>query len=383
MVPQPRIKKKKGKRIFPMRPKCSQALNFYTDFRLNHRLGSWLCYVDDVAYGGSGSPVTKWHRGNFDNYLKCGERDSNIKYKKAEGDDAGKIVHARPGQRVTFGGIDLWPQPTAALGLPDDKRRQNMSLLKGVLDAQPSGHVPFRILEALLGKLGWWANIDRTIWCYLVPLQWHCASFMDSFEEKPTDPRELVSDPLGADAVSCMSFLHQELANDHCRVSSRQLVHLPEVDGSVAFICDAAGSQREGIGLLLLGVLSTFEIGVRSSFSQGGQALYGIYPTNFEANLRQNAKEMLGAFLGVLRWAPLARDLGLPLLVVTDNMTVFSTFAKARSGSYEVWRIFKALMDFVRPMGVQVHASWLCGKAIQDNRSCPSGCPQQIKCPQG
>ena len=334
LLPKPRPKMKSGKRIFPIRPQTSQALKFYRKFRLNHTCDSFGFYVDDGAYAGAGRPDTSRHRGNFDWLLTDGEVDSAIDFKKAEKGIDGKIVHAKPGEPVVFGGIEMHAQPDPRLGLPKDKRLQNASLIQLVLAKHSMGcQIPFKLLETLLGKLGWWAMIDRTIWCYLAPLQWHLAYFLDLFVASPTDPRTLVSTELEPGVIKMLEFCLNELLTTNCTVSSYIIAHLPLFDGCFGYIADAAGSQKEGIGLLLLGEMLRYRKGEACQWRGGGATALGLYPTQFEANLRQNSKEMLGVFLGALKWAHLAQAKKLPLLVLTDNMTVLSTIKKARSGS--------------------------------------------------
>ena len=331
-LPRARPKIKDGKRIFPRRPQTSQALKWYRGFRLNHRMEAFGFYVDDVVHG-HGRPNISRHKGNFDNLLTHGVTKSAISYKEAEAGEESKIVHAQRGKPVTFGGIDLYPQPNPRVGLPKDKRLQNAKLIRLVLYHHDAQRVPFRLLEMLLGKLGWWAMIDNQIWCYLAPLQWHVSTFLDLFAERPTDPRTLISPRLEPLVVETLEYLLSELEHTECTVPSITIAHLPLWDGCVCFITDAAGAQAEGIGVLFLGEILPYvkEDPVRTK--GGGATHLGLYPTNFEANLRQNSKEMLGVFLGALEHAPLAAQLGLPLLVCTDNAAVLSTVQKARSGS--------------------------------------------------
>ena len=339
-LPRPKIKVKNGKRIFPMRPRCSQALQCYRAFRLNHSIGSFLNYVDDAVFGGNGLRNTSSHEGDFNNFIEQGKSKKNIVFAESEAGKEGKVSTAQAGEPVTFGGIKMYPQPFPRLGLPDDKRLQYIALIILVLDMDASGQVPFTLLETLLGKLSWWANVDKQIWCYMVPLQWHCAWFTDLFEMKPTDPRTLFSPGLSPLVRETLGYLLKQLQMTGCWVSSYVLVHLPLLDGCIAFISDAAGAHEQGIGLLLLGKMSKYCKTSRITWKHGGDLAFGVYPTMFEKNLRQNAKEMLGVFLGALRWASLAKRFHLPLLVVTDNtgalacMTVHSTIRKARSGSY-------------------------------------------------
>ena len=412
-LPRAKIKVKNGKRVFPVRPQCSQALKYYRAFRLNHSVGSFLNYVDDAVFGGNGMCDTSSHKGDFFHFIEQGKLQKKILFAEAE-----KVLTAEPGDPVTFGGIKMYPQPFPRLGLPEDKRLQYIALIELVLKHHHTGCVPFTLLETLLGKLSWWANIDKQVWCFMVPLQWHCAWFIDLFEEKPTDPRTLASPGLEPLVIDTLSYLLSQLKTTGCWVDSRVLVHLPLLDGCVAFIADAAGHHKQGIGLLLLGQMSKYCKNAKVTWEGGGDLAYGLYPTDFECNLRQNSKEMLGVLLGALRWASLAKKLGLPLVVLTDNagdvacMTVHCTIRKARCGScaavrppsrpprqvaidttvplprdiytrycaaphlfsrggprqrtaaHVVWRIFRAVIDLLRPMGVSLFATWISGAII-------------------
>ena len=91
---------------------------------------------------------------------------------------------------------------------------------------------------------------------------------------------------------------------------------------------------------------------------------HDAYPTAFEKNLRQTTKEMLGALLGVLLWAPLAAELGVPMVLFTDNLGVLSACRKCRSASYNVWRVFRAIINTLRPLGIRLYAHWMATDII-------------------
>ena len=361
LLPKPRPKVKQNRILHPVTPECSQALRFFRAFRLDKPLGAFMQYVDDIGFMG-GSNSLRNHRKDFDNIQAEGADQSHIDYKHEEGPHplAAKTFNASQTKPTVFGGRALYCLPEAAVGLPEDKRQELLGYLEIALKTHPGPcPVKFVILESLLGKLAWWASIDATVWCYLAPLQWLLVSLAEIFRLRETDPREIMCPKIPREVRQTLETLRGSLKRKETRIPSIRLVWLPLFDGCLVFVTDAAGSHDQGIGLVLLGQLPCMKDGLSQAFRGGGIIAHDTYPTPFEKNLRQTSKEMLGALLGVLLWAPLAQKLGIPIVLFTDNLGVLSACQKCRSASYNVWRIYKAIMDTLRPLGIRLFAHWM------------------------
>ena len=366
LLPKPKPKIKQNRILHPIPPESSQALRFFTAFRLNQPLEAFMQYVDDIGFMG-GSNSFRRHREDFEQIQKQGALASHIDYKHEEGPQplAPKTFYASETEPTVFGGRALYCLPEAAVGLPEDKRQELLQYLEIVLKTSPGAcPVEFVILESLLGKLAWWASIDVTIWCFLAPLQWLIVSLAEIFRIQPTDPREVSCPKIPKEVRDTLETLRGLLSRKDTKIPSLSLVWLPLFDGCLAFITDAAGAQDQGIGLFLLGHLPCMRGDLAQPFTGGGIIAHDAYPTAFEKNLRQTTKEMLGALLGVLLWAPLAAELGVPMVLFTDNLGVLSACRKCRSASYNVWRVFRAIINTLRPLGIRLYAHWMATDII-------------------
>ena len=347
-------------------PALNQSYELFWSFRLNRIIPGFLTYIDDVLYfSGNHKPE---HVHTFKKYLSRTDTEHGAEIKDT------KTEHSEPYGPITFAGVDIHPSSTqhrltARLALPQDKR---IELLKLLTRALTEDTPPFILLEKVLGKLGWWAQIDSSVWIDMVPLERLLAMALPLFHTKPgpgagpalgTDPRLITFPRLESACRLCLSHLRTRLIKNDCVVPSLPLVWLPLIDGCLLICGDAAGKSTLGIGLICMGSMRQYPRGLHLKDPVSGIWAGESYPfsatDHFWPNLRQTEKEMMAVLLAVLLWGPLAASRKLPLHYITDNSSVLMALKKERSSTPSVWRILRAILTQCKRLDIKISCSWM------------------------